>query len=108
VNARAEVALSHYSIVAVTPSNEDWIPDYLAAVGPLVAQHGGRYLARTASHEHVEGDDASPGLLVIIEWPGKEAADGFYRDPVYAPHLSARPAGSESHWYSVAGKDDFA
>ena len=100
--------MPHYSVVAVTPSNQDWIPDYLAAVGPLVAQHGGEYLARTASHKQIEGSDSAPALLVVIRWPTKRAADDFYRDPAYAPHLEARLAGSESSWYSVEGKDDFA
>ncbi len=100
--------MTHYSLAAVTPSTEAWIPDYLAAVGPLVAKHGGKYLARTAEHERIEDDGPSPALQVIIEWPSEEAADAFYADPAYQSHLQARLAGSESHFFSVAGKDDFA
>ncbi len=100
--------MSHYSIVSVTPSSEDWIPSYLEAVGPLVAKHGGKYLARTASHERVEGDGPDPALQVIIEWPSEEAQNAFYADPDYQPHKAARISGSESHLFSVAGKDDFA
>ncbi len=101
-------AVSHYSLVSVTPTTDQWIPEYLAAVGPLVEKHGGKYLARTASHERFEGGGPAPALQVILEWPSKEAADAFYHDPAYAPLLQSRLSGSESSWYSIEGKDDFA
>jgi uncharacterized protein (DUF1330 family) len=100
--------MAHYSVVSVTPTSDAWIPSYLEAVGPLVEKHGGRYLARTASHERLEGNGPSPALQVIIEWPSKEAADRFYADPGYAPHRNARLGASESAWASIEGKDDFA
>lgn len=99
--------MAHYSVVSVTPTSDQWIPDYLAAVGPLVEKHGGKYLARTASHERLEGSGTTPALQVILEWPSKDAADSFYRDPGYASHLQARLGGSESTWFSIEGKDDF-
>lgn len=46
--------MTYYSVVAVTPTNEEWIPDYIEPVTALVAQHGGKYLARTASHARLE------------------------------------------------------
>ncbi|MFN0090261.1 MAG: DUF1330 domain-containing protein, partial [Acidimicrobiales bacterium] len=48
--------MAHYSVVALTPTTDTWVPDYIAAVGPLVERHGGAYLARTASHTQREGD----------------------------------------------------
>ena len=48
--------MPYYSILAVTPTNEDWIPNYIEPANALVAEHGGKYLARTASHERLEGD----------------------------------------------------
>ncbi|MEP7216268.1 MAG: DUF1330 domain-containing protein [Anaerolineaceae bacterium] len=100
--------MAQYSVVSVTPTSDTWIPSYLEAVGPLVEKHGGRYLARTANHELVEGSGSSPALQVIIEWPSKESADAFYADPGYAPHRAARLSASESSWFSIAGQDDFA
>ena len=52
--------MSYYAVVFVTPKSEAWIPDYRGAVGPLVAKHGGKYLARTTSHARLEGTDPSP------------------------------------------------
>jgi len=100
--------MTHYSVLDLTPTNQDWIPDYIGAVGALVAQHGGKYLARTASHERLEGEGEDAALRVIIEWPSKEAALAFMKDPAYAPHLEARTAGSKSNHFLLEGKDDLA
>jgi len=77
-------------------------------VNKLVAKHGGKYSARTASHEQIEGTDTPAALRVILEWPSKEAAMGFMNDPEYAPHLKARTDGSNSDHFLIEGKDDLA
>jgi uncharacterized protein (DUF1330 family) len=97
-----------YSVVSVTPTSEDWIPDYVESATTLVAKHGGKYLARTASHERIEGEGEDVALQVILEWPSKEAALAFMNDPAYAPHLKARTAGSISHHFLIEGQDDMA
>ncbi|MEM6340722.1 MAG: DUF1330 domain-containing protein [Pseudomonadota bacterium] len=98
--------MAYYSVLAVTPSSEDWIPDYLPTANKLVAKYGGKYLARTASHAQVEGADQMAALRIILEWPSKEAAMNFMNDPDYKPHLDARTAGSESYHFVIEGKDD--
>lgn len=101
--------MAYYSVLDVTPSTNEWIPDYLASVNQVMAQHGGKYLARTSSHERLEGEAGdNPGLRIIIEWPNKEAAMAFMNDANYAPHLKARTAGSVSNHYLIEGKDEYA
>ena len=100
--------MTYYSVLAVTPTIEDWIPDYIGPANALVAEHGGTYLARTTSHERLEGDGEGAALRIIIEWPSKEAAEAFMSDPRYEPHLKARTAGSDSHHFLIEGKDDLA
>ena len=100
--------MAYYSVLAVTPTSEDWIPDYIGPANALVAKHGGKYLARTASHERLEGDGEDAALRIVIEWPSREAALNFMNDPEYIPHLKARIAGSESHHFLLEGKDDLA
>jgi len=100
--------MSSYSVLAVTPTDETWIADYLPAANALVAKHGGTYLARTANHEQIEGDPVSAALRIVIEWPSREAAIGFMDDPDYATHLAARTKGSESVHFLIEGKDDLA
>lgn len=97
-----------YSVLAVTPTNEDWIPGYLAPVNEIIKKHGGKYLARTAKHERVEGEGEDAALRIILEWPSKEAAKAFISDPEYAPYLEARTAGSVSHHFIIEATDDLA
>lgn len=100
--------MAYYSVLDVTPTDEGWIPGYLPTANERVAAHGGKYIARTASHEQVEGDTQAAGLRIIIEWPSKKAAEAFMADEAYGPHLAARTAGSVSHHYLIEGKDDLA
>jgi len=100
--------MAYYSVLDVTPTTDSWIPDYLPTANKLVAVHGGKYLARTTSHEQVEGDKQEAGLRIVIEWPSKEAAMAFINDPAYAPQLKARTEGSASHHYLIEAKDDLA
>ena len=100
--------MAYYSYLEVTPTSEDWIPDYLPTANKLVAKHGGVYLARTATHEQVEGDERPSGLRILIEWPSKDAAQAFMNDPEYKPHLEARTAGSNSFHFLIAAQDDLA
>ncbi|MEM7750559.1 MAG: DUF1330 domain-containing protein [Pseudomonadota bacterium] len=100
--------MSYYSVLAVTPTTDDWIPAYIGPTNALVAKHGGKYLARTATHEQLEGDKQDAALRIIIQWPSKEAAIAFMNDPEYVPHLKARTEGSVSFHFLVEAKDDLA
>lgn len=100
--------MTYYSVLAVTPTSEDWIPGYVETASSLVAQHGGKYLARTTNHDRLEGQGEGAALRVIIEWPTKQAAEAFMNDPAYEPHWKARLAGSNSHHFLIEGKDDLA
>ena len=100
--------MGYYSVLEVTPTNDAWIPGYIGPANELVARHGGSYLARTASHERLEGQGEDAALRIIIEWPSKQAARAFMSDPAYVPHLEARTAGSISHHFLIEGKDDLA
>lgn len=98
----------YYSVLDVTPTTDTWIPEYLPTATKLVAKHGGKYVARTANHEQVEGNDHPAALRIIIEWPSKETALAFMNDPEYTPHLKARTGGSVSNHYLIEAKDDLA
>ncbi|MCT4628348.1 DUF1330 domain-containing protein [Winogradskyella sp.] len=100
--------MTYYSVLDVSPTTEDWIPAYLKESGPIIKKHGGKYLARTVSHQQLEGNEQKAGLRIILEWPSKQAALDFMADPGYAEHLKARTEGSISHHYLIEGKDDFA
>ena len=100
--------MTYYSVLEVTPTNENLIPEYIAPANAIVAKHGGKYIARTSSHERLEGEGENSALRIIIEWLSKESAIAFMKDPEYVPHLEARTAGSISNHFLIEGKDDLA
>ncbi|WP_026960369.1 DUF1330 domain-containing protein [Aliagarivorans taiwanensis] len=100
--------MAYYSVLAVTPTSQDWIPDYIGPANALVAKHGGKYLARTDSHQRLEGEGEEVALRIVIEWPSRQAALDFMNEPEYLPHLKARTEGSISHHFLIEGKDDLA
>lgn len=100
--------MSYFSVLEVTPLNDDWVADYIEPANRLVAKHGGEYIARTANHERLEGEGDNSALRIIISWPSKEAALAFMNDPEYVPHLQARTSGSISHHFLIEAKDDLA
>lgn len=100
--------MAYYSVLDVTPTNEEWIPDYVPVANRLGAKYGGKYLARTANHIQLEGKEVVAGIRIVIEWPSKEAALNFMNDPEYAPHLKARTEGSVSNHFLMEGIDEFA
>jgi uncharacterized protein (DUF1330 family) len=96
----------YYSVLDVTPSTDEWVADYIPTANKIMAKHGGKYLARTGSHEQIEGQKTEAALRILIEWPSKEAALAFMNDSEYLPHLEARTKGSVSNHYLIEGKDE--
>lgn len=97
--------MKYYAVVQLKIHDHGWTADYTLAVDPLVEKHGGKFLARTNIIERIEGEGGLPDGVVLIEWPSKEAAESFYNDPAYAPHLKARLAGATGDFFLVAGDD---
>ena len=98
--------MAFYSVLAVTPTSGDWGEAYVKETLPILRGYGGRYLARTNSHEQLEGAESSAVLRILIEWPSRDAAVGFMNDPGYRPHLEARTRGSVSEHLLIEGQDD--
>jgi uncharacterized protein (DUF1330 family) len=97
--------MKHYAVAELDITDPGWVPGYVAEVTPMVERHGGRYLARTTSIEQVEGERPSPQVFLLIEWPSKEAADGFYESDEYRAHREARRAGARNEFRLIAGED---
>jgi uncharacterized protein (DUF1330 family) len=97
-------AVKYYAIAEIDITDPSWIRDYVANVTTMVERRGGRYLARTAQIENIEGERAPQGFL-LIEWPSKEAADEFYESEEYRPYRNSRQAGTTGDLFLIAGED---
>jgi len=89
----------------VETTDQSWVPEYVQYVTGMVERWGGRYLARTPKAEKVEGERAAQGIIVIVEWPSREAAMAFYESAEYRPYRQKRLAGAKNEFLLVAGED---
>lgn len=55
--------------------------------------------------EKIEGQRKKPQIVVIVEWPSKEAAEAFYSSDEYKPYLQSRKEGARNEFLLVAGED---
>ena len=97
--------MSVFLIADIKITDDSWVPDYAANVHNLVEKHGGKYLARSGNIETLEGAEKDSTLIAILEFPTREALDGFASDPEYAPFGEARKAGSVSNFHVIDDTD---
>ncbi len=75
---------------------------YRAAVVPVLAAFGGRYVVRGGALEVMEGAPP-PGRMVVVEFPTMDAARAFYGSAEYAPVLKMRLDSTASEVVLVEG-----
>lgn len=97
--------MKYYAVAEMTITDPSWVAAYVRDVTPMVERYGGRYLARTRSVEALEGERAPPQVLLLIEWPSREAALAFYESDEYRPYRESRAAGAVSQLFLAAGED---
>ncbi|HMA45847.1 MAG TPA: DUF1330 domain-containing protein [Frankiaceae bacterium] len=97
--------MKYYPVGGIEVVDRGWVRDYVTNVTTMTERAGGRYLARTSQVERLEGEWTPPQLLLIIEWPSKEAAETFYRSPEYLPYRQRRIEGGRNELLLVPGED---
>jgi uncharacterized protein (DUF1330 family) len=98
--------MSYYLVAELNFKNEDWWPEYLKGNSPLIKKHGGKVLARTRKFDQLGPGGDKPSVMVIIEWPTKEAAQAFAADPAYQPYEKLRVEGSAGKAVMILGEDE--
>ena len=76
--------------------------DYRARVSESVAAAGGRYLVRGGALERLEGT-WQPNRLVVLEFPSRDAARGWWASPAYAALKDLRQASTATEMVLVDG-----
>ena len=87
--------MSYFVYVDVEVTDLEGLIRYGAAAAPLVAEAGGRYLARGGATTSIEGAfvPAGSGLL---EFPSKAAWVSFYDSAAYQPLKALRQRSTRS------------
>jgi uncharacterized protein (DUF1330 family) len=92
-----------YVIAAVTDAwDQVKLAEYRDRNTDVVADHGGRFIARGGAQERLEGE-WDPKRLVIIEFPDMDAARAWYHSEGYAPLRELRRSASVTNIVAVEG-----
>lgn len=91
-----------YIVAEIRITDPERYRSYVAAVTPLVAKHGGTYLARGGETTPVEGRPPD-GRIVILAFPDLTAARAFLAAPEYQPVVALRHQAATSRVYIVEG-----
>ena len=94
--------MSAFLIVDVEVKDAAAYAEYIKRAPAFIEKHGGRYLARGAQPEVLEGG-WQPQRLVLAEFPDAASARAFLADPDYAPVRAIRHRAAASHITLVEG-----
>ena len=91
-----------YAVAEITVTNPIAYKKYLAAVTPVVAQFGGRYLVRAGKIVPLEGQDPT-GRFILIEFPSLAAAEKFESSPQYRAIAPLRQRAARTRLFLAEG-----
>lgn len=87
--------MAAYIISRVKISDPTAMADYMAKAPETVAEFGGRYLVRGNDVQALEGTGEHQ-RMVVVEFPDKAAALGWYQSAKYAPLRELRQRSAET------------
>jgi uncharacterized protein (DUF1330 family) len=98
----ATIAPKGYVIAEITVTDPEAYRSYAAAIGPLVAHFGGKYIVRGGQIIAVEGDPPI-GRFAVIEFDSLAAAKSFEDSPEYQAVAPLRRKSAHSRVFLVEG-----
>lgn len=94
-----------YVLAHVTIHDPEAYKEYTSQVPETVAAHGGRFLVRAGRNTVMEGE--MPGERhVVIAFPDRKSAEGWYNSPEYQAILPIRQANSRGTLMIIDGHED--
>jgi uncharacterized protein (DUF1330 family) len=79
----SETQMAAYLVVEHTITDAAKFEEYRVKVGPLIANHGGRYLTKGGSHKLLEVDRSAPDRVALIEFPDMPSLEAWYTSSEY-------------------------
>ncbi len=96
--------MAAYIIGQISITDPDRYREYAKHTPRVIAEHGGKFLVRGGDKTSLEGA-ADQRRVVVIEFPSRAAAEGFYASANYMAIRSIRQAASEGQLMIVDGFD---
>ncbi len=83
-----------YLVSMINITNPEKYKDYTRVSGAIVAQYGGKFLARGGERAVMEGG-LDYARVVIVEFPSMQAAKTFYNSPEYSGARAKRAGAAD-------------
>ena len=93
-----------YVLVQVDVTNPAQYQEYAKLSPGIVAQFGGKYLARAGRTVTLEGPPAR-ARVVVLEFPSFERAAAFYNSPEYVAARKVRAGAGQAQFVLVEGTE---
>jgi uncharacterized protein (DUF1330 family) len=91
-----------YVVAEITVTDSETYKQYVAAVPPIAAKFGGKYIIRAGNVTPVEGP-APTGRFVVIEFPSIADAKAFEASPEYQAVAPIRRKSSTGRMFLIEG-----
>ena len=93
-----------YLVANIRVTNQDKFQEFSGMAGPAIQKYGGKVLARGPVAERLEGD--VDGIVMMIEFKSKEAANTFYHSKEYQAAKAVREKCSDTDLMIAEGVPD--
>lgn len=91
-----------YVLVQVDVTNPPQYAEYMKLSPGIIAQYGGRFIARGGRSATLEGTPAT-GRVVVVEFPSFEKAEQFYNSREYQAAKKVRSGAATAQFILVEG-----
>ena len=93
-----------YIVANIRVTDQDRFQEFSGMAGPAIKKYGGRVLARGPDADRLEGNVR--GIVMMIEFESKEAADTFYHSEEYQAAKAVRVECSDTDFMIIEGVSD--
>jgi uncharacterized protein (DUF1330 family) len=93
-----------YIVANIRVTDQDRFQEFSGMAGPAIKKYGGRVLARGPDADRLEGNVR--GIVMMIEFESKEAADTFYHSEEYQAAKAVREECSDTDFMIIEGVSD--
>lgn len=96
--------MAAYIVVQIEITDPETYDTYRIQVAPILEQYGGQFLVRGGDMEVLEGEWPWP-RMVILRFPGMDAAKAWHASAEYQGPKALRQAASKGNMIVVDGID---
>ena len=90
-----------YVVANIRVEDQEKFKQFSGMAGPAIKKYGGKVLARGPDADRLEGDLS--GIVMLIEFESKEAANTFYYSEEYQAAKAVREACSDTNFIIIEG-----